>query len=270
MFNVHIISLNQSFENLAKFRFPKNKINKSIKNEYYGENRPYFRRKIFGNLEGDLLIMLYQSLESFPLRKINFVKTRTTILKAVTTLLKQEEYSAITVDEICQKAQISRGTFFNYFSTKDHIFQYYLRIFTIKIALRIKLWDVDMSFEDKLKELYAWVSEEKQYARFLDSYINVILNAGEESNEMKLIDAEFVYFFNGIEEEEYVYYNSLTMGKIFEQLCKEAQRSGEITLQKSSKELSALCTAVISAAYVADTLNKDEEHLILFNKVWKR
>ncbi|WP_069999645.1 TetR/AcrR family transcriptional regulator [Cellulosilyticum sp. I15G10I2] len=213
--------------------------------------------------------MMYQSLENFSLRKINFVKTRTTILKAVTNLLKQEEFSAITVDEICQKAQISRGTFFNYFSTKDHIFHYYLRIFTIKVALRIKLWDKDMSFEEKLKDIYGWFSEDKQYVRFLDSYINTILNLGEEANEMKLIDAEFVYFFNGIEENEYAYYNSLTMAKIFEQLCGEAQAKGEITIKQPQKELAALCAGVITASYVADSLNKEKSHLELFNKLWK-
>ncbi len=212
---------------------------------------------------------MYQSLENFSLRKINFVKTRTTILKAVTNLLKQEEFSSITVDEICQKAQISRGTFFNYFCTKDHIFHYYLRIFTIKIALRIKLWDKNMTFEEKLKDLYTWFSEDKQYIRFLDSYINMVLNVGEEANEMKLIDAEFVYFFNGIEENEYVYYNSLTMGKIFEKLCKEAVEKGEITIKKPSEELAALCAGVISATYVADKLNDKQEHLTMFNKVWK-
>ena len=244
------------------------KKNKPFKNEYYGENGPYFRRKYFGNLEGDLFVMMYQSLENFSLRKINFVKTRTTILKAVTNLLKQEEFSAITVDEICQKAQISRGTFFNYFPTKDHIFHYYLRIFTIKIALRIKLWDNDMTFEEKIKELYIWFSEEKQYGRFLDSYINFMLNVGEESNEMKLIDAEFVYFFNGIEEEEYPYYNSLTTAKIFEKLCQEAKEKEEITIDSSGRELSALCAGVLSAAYIADTLNKEKTHLQLFSTVW--
>ncbi len=225
--------------------------------------------KKIGNLEGDLFIMMYQSLENFSLRKINFVKTRTTILKAVTSLLKQEEFSAITVDEICQKAQISRGTFFNYFSTKDHIFHYYLRIFTIKIALRIKLWDKEMPFQEKIKDMYAWFSEDKQYVRFLDSYINVVLNVGEEANEMKLIDAEFIYFFNGIEEDEYVYYNSLTIGKIFEQLCSEAKQKGEITIKQPQKELAALCAGVIAASYVADTLNKEKSHLELFNKLWK-
>lgn len=138
--------------------------------------------------------MMYQSLENFSLRKINYVKTRTTILKTAANLLKQKEFSEITVDEICQKAQISRGTFFNYFSTKEHIFHYFIRIFTVKIALRMKQWKEDMAFEDKLKEVYQWFLEEKQYTEFTSSYINFLLTVGEEANEMKLIDAEFVYF----------------------------------------------------------------------------
>ena len=105
-------------------------------------------------LKGDIDMMMYQSLENFSLRKINYVKTRTTILKTTANLLKQKEFADITVDEICQKAQISRGTFFNYFSTKEHIFHYFIRIFTIKIALRMQKWDKDMSFEEKLDTIY--------------------------------------------------------------------------------------------------------------------
>lgn len=212
--------------------------------------------------------MMYQSLENFSLRKINFVKTRTTILKTVTNLLKQEEFSNITVDEICQKAQISRGTFFNYFSTKDHIFHYYLRIFTIKIALRIKLWDDAKSFEDQLDEMYGWLSQDKQYVRFLESYINMLLSVGEQANEIKLIDAEFVYFFNGIEEDEYPYYNQLTLGKIFEELCTKAQQKGEITIEANPKELAALYAGIITASYLSDRLNTQKHHLEVFNKLW--
>lgn len=213
--------------------------------------------------------MMYQSLENFSLRKINYVKTRTTILKTAANLLKQKEFTDITVDEICQKAQISRGTFFNYFSTKEHIFHYFIRIFTVKIALRMKQWKEEMTFEEKLKEVYQWFLEEKQYTKFISSYINFILTVGEEANEMKLIDAEFVYFFSGIKEEEYVYYNELTIGKLFEQMCEIAQSKGEITLPGTKKELSALVVGVITGAYLSDHLVPEKEHLSIMNHIWK-
>lgn len=211
---------------------------------------------------------MYESLENFPLRKINFVKTRTTILKAVSHLLKEKDFSSITVDEICQRAQISRGTFFNYFSTKDHVFHYYLRIFTVRVALRIKEWPQDMSFDDKIKEVYKWFNEETQYSRFVDSYISFLLNVGENNNEMKLTDAEFVYFFNGIEEEEYAAYNRLTLNQIFAEICAISQEKAEIKSEMGGNELAHNFVGVLIAAYITDHLETNVKHLDIFNKIW--
>ncbi|MEG0014934.1 MAG: TetR/AcrR family transcriptional regulator, partial [Cellulosilyticaceae bacterium] len=175
----------------------------------------------------------------------------------------------ITVDEICSRAQISRGTFFNYFSTKDHVFHYFLRIFTIRIALRIKQWPEELSFEEKIREIYKWFNEETQYSRFVDSYINFLLTVGEENNEMKLIDAEFVYFFSGIEEEEYTHYNGLTLNTLFQEICKKAQGVKEIGLSDQPKELANLFAGVLVASYITDKTNGDIDHLTIFDKIWK-
>ena len=212
--------------------------------------------------------MMYQSLENFSLRKIDYVKTRTTILKTVANLLKQEEFADITVDEICQKAQISRGTFFNYFSTKEHIFYYYLRIFTVRIALRMKEWPQELGFHEKVEMIYEWFKADKQYAKFFTNFINFVLNVGEDANEMKLIDAEFVYFFNGITEEEYDDYNKLTLGKLFAGLCEDAGNKGEIVLKADPTTLSSLLIGTLSAAHISDIIAPDESHLDIFEKMW--
>lgn len=212
--------------------------------------------------------MMYQSLENFSLRKINYVKTRTTILKTTANLLKQEEFADITVDEICQKAQISRGTFFNYFPTKEHIFHYYLRIFTIRIALRMKEWPEGISFHEQVAKIYEWFKEDKQYAKFLNNYINFVLNVGEEANEMKLIDAEFVYFFNNITEDEYAYYNELTLGKLFEDMCEKSKDKDEIVFKDNSKELSSILIGTLAGTYLSDIVNSEKSHLDTFEKIW--
>ena len=211
---------------------------------------------------------MYQSLENFSLRKINYVKTRTTILKTTANLLKQEEFADITVDEICQKAQISRGTFFNYFPTKEHIFHYYLRIFTIRIALRMKEWPEGISFHEQVAKIYEWFKEDKQYAKFLNNYINFVLNVGEEANEMKLIDAEFVYFFNNITEDEYAYYNELTLGKLFEDMCEKSKDKDEIVFKDNSKELSSILIGTLAGTYLSDIVNSEKSHLDTFEKIW--
>ncbi|WP_010166679.1 TetR/AcrR family transcriptional regulator [Candidatus Epulonipiscium viviparus] len=207
---------------------------------------------------------MYEVLSHFTLRKINFVKTRTTILNSVKYLLEHKDFGDITVDEICQKAQISRGTFFNYFSTKEHIFNYFLRIFTIKITLQIQKWDNNQTFKNKLAQIYNWFQEEKDYPKFLDSYASFLLSVGEESNEMKLTDAEFVFFFPEISETEYEIYNNLTFQKIFEGLCEEAKASGEIKFESTKEELGNIVSGILVASHTTDWLNSTVNHLDIF------
>ncbi len=215
---------------------------------------------------------MYQSIEKFSLRKINYVKTRTTILKTTTNLLKEKEFEDITIDELCQKAQISRGTFFNYFASKEHIFHYFLRIFTIKVALRMKNWNKDMTFQEKVKQIYKWFEEERQYSKLIPDYIEFIMNIGEDNNNMKLIDAEFVYFFNDVEPEEYDYYNKLTLNELFKKICKQAKEEHQILLQLDDDILSSIIIGEIAGVFLSNTItgrdSTNSETLDIFNKIW--
>ena len=46
-------------------------------------------------------------------------RTRESIERAAITLVREFGYGGVTVDAICDRAEISQGTFFNYFPTKD-------------------------------------------------------------------------------------------------------------------------------------------------------
>lgn len=45
--------------------------------------------------------------------------TRAAIERAAITLVDERGYDAVTVADMCQRADVSQGTFFNYFPTKD-------------------------------------------------------------------------------------------------------------------------------------------------------
>lgn len=210
---------------------------------------------------------MYGSLEEFPLRQIKFVKTRTSILKATTNLLKEKNFDQITIDEICQKSQISRGTFFNYFPQKDYIFYYYLRVFTIKISKRMENWAKDISFRQQLEHLYTWFDEESQYPNFIKSYIYYLLE-NEKNNDMKLTAAEFVYFFTGIEDDQaYLYYNDLTIEAIIMDLCEKAKVKGEISKELEDDQLAKILLALLVAPFIThqvlESNTKPEELLAI-------
>jgi TetR/AcrR family transcriptional regulator, cholesterol catabolism regulator len=51
-------------------------------------------------------------------------KTKERIFKAAFALFKHQGVDATTVDEICEKADVAKGTFFNYFPHKEAVFGY--------------------------------------------------------------------------------------------------------------------------------------------------
>ena len=85
---------------------------------------------------------------------------------------------------------------------------------------------------------------------------------------MKLTDAEFVYFFNGIEENEYSYYNELTLGKIFEGICENAKEKNETKMVGDAKEMSTLLIGTLVASYVSDHISGSDDHLKIFQQLW--
>ncbi|MHB0835296.1 MAG: TetR/AcrR family transcriptional regulator [Corynebacterium aurimucosum] len=57
--------------------------------------------------------------EELSLREQKRLKTRLRIEDAATLLVDEHGFASVTVEEICEKAGISRRTFFNYFDSKD-------------------------------------------------------------------------------------------------------------------------------------------------------
>ncbi len=62
--------------------------------------------------------------EKISLREKKALLTRQAISEAGVSLLSRKGYYNVTVDEICEKAGVSKGTFYNYYKSKDEIIWY--------------------------------------------------------------------------------------------------------------------------------------------------
>ena len=114
----------------------------------------------------------------------------------------------------------------------------------------MEIWDENISFREQLECISTWFNEESQYPNFISSYIHSLLE-NEETNDMKLTAAEFVYFFTGIEDEEaYIYYNNLTIEGIIRDLCKKAKAKKEISEKIEDDKMAKVFLALLVGPFI--------------------
>ena len=72
------------------------------------------------------------ALGDIPLRQRKKARTRLALLDAFLERLRQKPMSEITVKELCEAAEVSEWTFFNYFPRKNDLFTYFTRLWSIE------------------------------------------------------------------------------------------------------------------------------------------
>lgn len=73
------------------------------------------------------------------LRERKYARTKLGLLQAAAQRLEQQPWEAISVRDLCQAAEVSEATFFNYFTRKDELLDYYIQLWTLELACRVRL-----------------------------------------------------------------------------------------------------------------------------------
>ncbi len=85
------------------------------------------------------------AFKDLPLRERKASRTRLAIYEAGRELLREKSLAQIKIEEICERAEISRGTFFSYFGRKKDLIIYAIRIWSIEAG-----WDMAGLSKEKL------------------------------------------------------------------------------------------------------------------------
>ncbi|WP_313165110.1 TetR/AcrR family transcriptional regulator [Sedimentibacter sp.] len=136
------------------------------------------------------------------LRELNFAKTRYKILQTFLELNMKKDYENITVDDICDVAEISKGTFFNYFPTKEHIYTYYGWCFCARLFVELNTEKYKKSSScDKIKFVFDFtVKEDNKYDNQMPLFISHILRRDMNIiKEVEYTKADYIYQFPGNE-----------------------------------------------------------------------
>ena len=93
--------------------------------------------------------------------------SRQDIAKALISLMKERDYSAITNKDITDRARLSHITYYRNFKSKDEIVQYYLRGITNSFIERTKILYDENNFRGYLVILFTHLLEQREIGELL-------------------------------------------------------------------------------------------------------
>ncbi|MFZ3167907.1 MAG: TetR/AcrR family transcriptional regulator [Candidatus Methanoperedens sp.] len=164
------------------------------------------------------------------LRDEKKIETKNNIFEVAGRLFKEKGYDNTTVDEITKEAGIGKGTFFNYFPTKEALLQDFVKQKEELVFDFVKdLLTQNISTKEKIKNILVLVAKsneknrdltklfvfehlkhyghEERRSTSLNHLIQVILEKGEKTEEFKIgLDSKMaagnltaIYFYSLME-----------------------------------------------------------------------
>jgi AcrR family transcriptional regulator len=76
-------------------------------------------------------------MDKLPLRERKKIQTRQRILQAAEDLTNNNDYEAVTIAAICDRAEIAQRTFFSYFPSKEAVFFYDKQCMLVDLAEKL-------------------------------------------------------------------------------------------------------------------------------------
>ncbi len=143
-------------------------------------------------------------------RRRRQMEVRERLVQAAFTLFAERGFSATTVEDITNLADVGKGTFFNYFPSKDHIFAGHV--------------------EGRLERIQQFVTEASQSAEPMDEllYRLAVSLTGDATGSPAMLHSIFVAVFSN-ESVRGIMADGLERGRKFlEELIVPRQQRGEI------------------------------------------
>ena len=74
----------------------------------------------------------------YSLREKKHARTKIALMSSFIERLRNSRFEDISIRDVCKSAEISEGTFFNYFPEKIDVITYYVNLMTMKVIWKAR------------------------------------------------------------------------------------------------------------------------------------
>lgn len=98
---------------------------------------------------------------ALPQRQKKYAKTKTALLNALLEELDNKPLAEVVIRELCNTAEVSEPTFFNYFDSKHHMLVYFIQLWSIEMnALAVECEAANTSYTETIKSIFIKTAEQ--------------------------------------------------------------------------------------------------------------
>jgi len=179
------------------------------------------------------------------------LETRERIYRAALQIFAERGYLETTVEDITEAADVGKGTFFNYFPTKEHVLATYgeQRVAAIEVALK-KARSANQSVLAVLKELATDL-------------------AGQSSQSPDLLRSIFAAHLSCAPVRAELQNRLQRARQLLAEIFVVGQKRGEIRRDRSAAELARLTHLILMGVTIAWALNPDSLLRKSAEQVWE-
>jgi len=178
-------------------------------------------------------------------KKIKGEETKRKIIEVSETLFTENGYDSTTVQDICNKAEISKGAFFYHFPTKEFLFLEILDKYLSELDKRMN--EIEKRSKNTLKAMEEmvvileeiFITSEGKFTIFLE----FLRKASKETEIMKKISYQFQKY------KKYVY-----------EMIENGKKEGSIKKEINSEFISQLIISLAIGMILKSSLFLDQEN----------
>ena len=174
--------------------------------------------------------------KDFSLREKKYARTKIALVQEFMDRMKTTRFSEIPIKEVCEKVEVSEGTFYNYFHHKMEILEYYFILAFLKVIWTVENDEGRKNYRQKIEYIFDHIANEIQEPFMFYEIMSVKTSEHlMRKEEMELTEVEKVLAFPDCEGIEHI--STSRIDQYFEKILKAAQKDKQLPAGVSVDDL---------------------------------
>lgn len=209
--------------------------------------------------------------KEYSLREKKHAKTKIAIMNAFIKRLEKAPFEDISIRKICKEVEVSEGTFFNYFSEKSDIINYYAYLLFLKIYWKTQNEVAQGKYIALIEAIFRNAAAELNNVNIIYQIISIMIMQREKAKAVPVSNIERHFLFPGYEGIEDI--PAVFIDGFLENCLRQAVKNGElpkkININDTLVSLVTILGGTLLAAKFTDVKDREYHYMRQLKLLWK-